>query len=928
MDKQRESCARIRNHNKMKINNLYILLILFTLTPFLASAKTDKQETDRAIVTPLSIGHKPLNSLRDRHIALWNSHGRYYNQTEGKWIWQRARLMGTVEDMLTTDYTLTYLVPMLENAGAKVFLPRERDLNTYEYIIDNDTHSDLYTEEGKWNDGAKSGFAHTQEIYEGFVNPFEQGTYRWIKSTTNKASASVTWNIPITQSGSYAVYVAYKMVKNGSNDARYKVYHAGGVSEFSVNQTMGGGTWIYLGTFDFEQGGNNRVVLSNQSSIAGRFITADAIKVGGGMGNIARKPCIKPRKATKEALKNQKKEAAKKRKKSKKKEPKAPVDAATTSGMPRYAEAARYWMQWAGVPDTIYSDTGGDNDYGDDTRGRAYWVNYLCGGSNILPKEKGLNIPIDLAFAFHTDAGNVPGDSIIGTMGIYYTGKTRRVKATRFANGVSRIQSERLNDYIYAEIQNDINLSLHSDWTMRKCLNRKYAEARLHDVPSMLLETFSHQNFTDMRWGLDPRFKFTMSRAIYKGILKYLSNRHQTPYVVQPLPVNHMSMQWMGNNEVKISWKAVTDTLEATATPSKYKVYTRRGNYGWDNGTIVEQNDCVMNIDSDIAYSFYVTALNDGGESFPSEILSAYRSGTSHETVMIVNAFDRISAPLAFSDTISNTAGFLYDIDGGVPYKHTVAYTGNQYNFDRNAEWKDDVIDPGFGASNNHYEAQLVAGNTFDYPHCHGEALATMGFSYLSTSDEAVNSDLVDLAQYRYVDVILGKERATIYGNDSTRYDFEALPQPFTERLTRYCLGGGNLLISGAYIGQDANDGVLSSVCAHNFLTDVLHCEWLSSRSAHKDASVYSVIPDYEQQSWQWNSNPNPYCYAVEQTDILYPADEQAVTFLQYDNGDGAAIACIGNGYRCCTLGFPIESIYNKQQRIELFRLIFDFLNP
>jgi hypothetical protein len=196
--------------------------------------------------------------------------------------------MGIVEDMLTTDYTLTYLVPMLENAGAKVFLPRERDLNTYEYIIDNDTHSDLYTEEGQWNDGAKSGFAHTQEIYEGFVNPFEQGTYRWIKSTTNKASASVTWNIPITQSGSYAVYVAYKMVKNGSNDARYKVYHAGGESEFSVNQTMGGGTWIYLGTFDFEQGGNNRVVLSNQSSIAGRFITADAIKVGGGMGNMRR----------------------------------------------------------------------------------------------------------------------------------------------------------------------------------------------------------------------------------------------------------------------------------------------------------------------------------------------------------------------------------------------------------------------------------------------------------------------------------------------------------------------------------------------------------------------------------------------------------------------------------------------------------------
>ena len=50
-----------------------------------------------------------------------------------------------------------------------------------------------------------------------------------------------------------------------------------------------------------------------------------------------------------------------------------------------------------------------------------------------------------------------------------------------------------------------------------------------------------------------------------------------------------------------------------------------------------------------------------------------------------------------------------------------------------------------------------------------------MGFSYLSTSDEAVNSDLVDLAQYRYVDVILGKERATIYGNKSVTFEYLAV---------------------------------------------------------------------------------------------------------------------------------------------------------
>lgn len=61
---------------------------------------------------------------------------------------------------------------------------------------------------------------------------------------------------------------------------------------------MGGGTWIYLGTFGFNAGRNNecKVVLSNLSSKVGRIITADAVKIGGGMGNIAR--CISEEGAT------------------------------------------------------------------------------------------------------------------------------------------------------------------------------------------------------------------------------------------------------------------------------------------------------------------------------------------------------------------------------------------------------------------------------------------------------------------------------------------------------------------------------------------------------------------------------------------------------------------------------------------------------
>lgn len=904
----------------------YISILLFATVPLYTEAqKKSTAATSAPIVAPLSATDNHA-ALYGRHIALWNSHGLYYNQIKGEWIWQRARLLGTVEDMHTTDYVLNYLTPMLENAGAYTFIPRERDINTHEYIIDNDTPHTLYSECGKWDNGIEKGFAHTRTQYEEFFNPFTEGSYRLCKTTCGEPTASITWSIPIEESGSYAVYISYKKIKNGTTDARYTVHHAGGTTQFSVNQSMGGGTWIYLGTFDFEKEDNNRVVLTNQSSQEGKYLTADALKVGGGMGNIARMPTLSPRKATKQALNNQIAAKKKRRKNQKQKEEKkATIEVATTSGKPRFAEAARYWMQWAGVPDTIYSDTGGDNDYGDDTRGRAYWVNYLCGGSKILPDSAGLNIPIDLAFAFHSDAGNVPGDSIIGSMNIYYTGKKKN-HDLRYANGTSREQSKKLAEHIGSMIQKDCQ-ALQPRWTMRKALNRRYAEARLLDVPTVLLESMSHQNFTDMRYGLDPRFKFTMSRAIYKGILKYISQRYKTPYIVQPLPVSHMAVQWSDNNSVTLTWQPVKDTLEKTATPTHYKVYTRRGEYGWDNGTVVKQCQYTTTIENDITYSFYIKAVNGGGESFPSEILSAHRSSKATETVMIVNAFDRVSAPYAVCDTASDMAGFLHDIDAGIPYKYTVAYTGQQHNFDRQSPWVDDQTNPGFGASQSNYDAQLIVGNTFDYPYRHGTSIARLGYSFLSASDEAIEDLCVPLTAYPYVDVILGKERATILGNDSSKYDFEALPQPLTDLLTEYCHKGGNLLISGAYIGQDAFEGGLASESTQDFVNNILHCDWYSARSAHNNASVSSIIPQYGNINATWNSRPNKYCYAVEQTDILVPYDNKAVTFMQYPDGSSAAVASKDEKYRCCTLAFPLEAIESEHQQYEILKLIFNFLN-
>lgn len=143
------------------------------------------------------------------------------------------------------------------------------------------------------------------------------------------------------------------------------MHHLGGDTEYAVNQTMGGGTWIYLGRFTLAPGRQEIVTLSNRSRTAGRIVSADAVKIGGGYGNIARTPCDSLRRPDTEYIEE-------------------------TSGYPRFCEGARYWLQWAGFPEKVYTPKNNTDDYKDDYMSRAHWVNALMGGSERLPDSVGL----------------------------------------------------------------------------------------------------------------------------------------------------------------------------------------------------------------------------------------------------------------------------------------------------------------------------------------------------------------------------------------------------------------------------------------------------------------------------------------------------------------------------------------------------------
>ncbi len=859
------------------------------LIPFPSSVKRFTTHCSTPLVTPEHRLYPPTLGLQNRHIALWQSHGYYFEPSLNRWEWQRARLHGTVEDLYTQSYVLPFLIPMLENAGAYILSPRERDTHSLEWIVDNDM-SQGYHESRRWEQGGV-GFASIRPYYTEGQNPFTDGTFRQTETTRDEQAASqVCWETPISQSGEYALYVAYHTVKNSTDDARYTVYHQGRESSFRVNQTMGGGTWIYLGHFDFADGDTARVTLSNHSRRQGAIVTADAVKIGGGTGTIARRHTN--------------------------------TDSFyTTSGYPRFTEAARYWLQSAGFPERVYSPSKNKNDYTDDYKCRGEWVNYLAGGSEVLPQHEGLNIPVDLALAFHSDAGTTPNDSIIGSLGIYFTGRDRKV----YKEDVPRLVSRTLADLVLTQVTEDIRLAYEPAWSRRGMWNKSYFEARVPEVPTLLLELLSHQNFADMRYGLDPRFRFLVSRAVYKGILKFIAGQHRSDYVVQPLPVSHLHTRFTDTHQATLSWRPVHDSWEATASPDRYIVYTRIGSGAFDAGTLVTDTTYTLSIQPDSIYSFKVTAVNRGGESFPSEILSLCQTSHSKGTVMVINGFDRVSAPDSFEiDTL--VAGFDTRKDFGVPYLRDICFVGEPYEFRRARPWVDDD-NPGFGASRANYETQVIAGNSFDYPYRHGLSIVQAGYSFLSASDEAISERLLPLNEYPFVDLILGKEKEVLMGNGKSSPEFSIFSPALRQALTDYCRRHRGLFISGSYIGSDLWDNLTPDTLEQRFAQDILHYTWRTGQASTEGKVAPEITPltRFNHLHISYHHQLNPICYAVESPDGIEPFGKGSYTLQRYsDTRVSAGVFYSGEQYCTCVLGYPFESIQTQAERDALMKAILD----
>jgi N-acetylmuramoyl-L-alanine amidase len=339
-----------------------------------------------------------------------------------------------------------------------------------------------------------------------------------------------------------------------------------------------------------------------------------------------------------------------------------------TSGKARWQECSRYWLEYMGAPSSVYNASS-SVDRWDDAYGQGHYVNWQGA---------------DAVLALHNNAAGG-------------TGTVTFIHNRHPAPGSADFQEK-----VQSQLVNDIRALWKSNWSDRGKKTSNFILLRLsRNTPAVYIElAFYDRPDPDAAFLRDPRFRHDAARAIYKACARFLAPG--TP--ILPLPPTGLAVRNAGGGSVRVSWEEPVDPLEPSAVPAGYKVYLSRNGCGFDNGTYTTARELTLHgLTPGETYYTKITALNAGGESFPTEVLAVRVASAGSTGILLVNGYDRL----------------------------------DEYVTVRRAE------------------------NTFDYSRQHGDALthAMAGACYFDgASNEAVENGTVKLADYRAVVWILGRE--------------------------------------------------------------------------------------------------------------------------------------------------------------------------
>jgi uncharacterized lipoprotein YddW (UPF0748 family) len=571
-------------------------------------------------------------------------------------------------------------------------------------------------------------------------------------------------------------------------------------------------TWRYLGEFYFEAGTAGHVTLINQSDEydPSQAVIADAVRFGDGPGSIE--------------------------------------ESGVTSNRPRWEEAAKYWVMYQGAPEEVYTDDDGDTN---DVIARPRYAEWEAAKGEPGEGENAVYI------SWHTNGYN-------GTL----TGTESYIHSTEPTPGSAELQ-----DWVHAELISDLRAAWDPTWVNRGQKSGDYGELReLSTMPGLLLEVAFHDRASDADALREPKFRQIAARAVYQGIVKYQAQRRGVPVHLLPEPPERLAARNTAPGEVTLTWAPppCCDGVVGDAATA-YKVYHSANGRGFDNGTVTsDTNLTVSGLLAGSLHFFRVTALNDGGESFPTPVV-AVRTPATGQLVefLIVDGFDRL------------------DQTAMIP------------------QWENATL----GTVQRMFLERM---NRYDYAIEHGQALSACGRAFDGAVNEAVEAGDVTLPSYQAVDWFTGEDSVA----DASLSDVERA------LLAAYLDGGGRLLISGAEIGYDLVDYSRDPV----FFRDYLHAEYRGD-----DAGTYqfSGVPGgiFDGLAGRFDDGTGG-TYDVDYPDRVAPLAGSA-TVLTYAGGtaDGASVAYEGDS-GVVYLGFPLETVTDPSVRAGLVCAAADYLAP
>ena len=265
-------------------------------------------------------------------------------------------------------------------------------------------------------------------------------------------------------------------------------------------------------------------------------------------------------------------------------------------------------------------------------------------------------------------------------------------------------------------------------------------------------------------------------------------------------------------------------------------------------------------------------------------------------------------------------------MDSGVAYLKNIDFIGEQRNFDRQLS-RSENDNHALGSSYSDYETEVIAGNTFDYPALHGDAIAKAGYSFCSASVKAVEEEQIRLEDYSIADFIFGKQRSCHVGRGAYQPDYEVFSDKLQEKMRQFTKQGGSFFASGCYVASDLWNGVEANDLDKLFAREVLHLSFNGDMATRRGVARTVASPmKMSRQNINFNREPLADCYGVESPGCISPYGRDAYIAMRYaTNNQSAAVAYNGTDYRSVVMGFPFETILDKEQRDSLMKGILEF---